>query len=48
MRILHLSWEQSYERAALEERALQAGLAGRVDRPLRMVVREGNLLAEMP
>ncbi|MGH3344846.1 MAG: glycosyltransferase family 4 protein [Carbonactinosporaceae bacterium] len=33
-----------YERAIREERALQAGLAARA-RPLRVVVREGNLLA---
>ncbi|MGH3329035.1 MAG: glycosyltransferase family 4 protein [Streptomycetales bacterium] len=34
-----------YERAIREERALQADLAARARRPLRMAVREGNLLA---
>jgi glycogen(starch) synthase len=33
-----------YRRAAVEERALQAGLAARAERPLRVVVRDGNLL----
>jgi glycogen synthase len=35
----------SYELAVEEESALQAGLAAAVARPLRAVVREGNLLA---
>ncbi len=39
---------QTYERAVDEERALHAGFAGRVERPLRVVVRDGNLLAEAP
>ncbi|MFI5100467.1 MAG: glycosyltransferase family 4 protein [Actinomycetes bacterium] len=39
---------QTYQRAVQEERALQAGLAGRLERPLRVVVRDGNLLAEAP
>jgi glycogen synthase len=34
-----------YERAIEEESALQSGLAAAVTRPLRAVVREGNLLA---
>jgi glycogen(starch) synthase len=34
-----------YQRAVREERALQAGLAARAQAPLRMVVRDGNLLA---
>ncbi|MGZ4604431.1 MAG: glycosyltransferase family 4 protein [Kineosporiaceae bacterium] len=34
----------TYERAVCEERALQAGLAARGDRPLRVAVRDGNLL----
>ena len=39
---------QTYERAVQEERSLQAGLARRVNRPLRVVLRDGNLLAEAP
>jgi glycogen(starch) synthase len=35
---------QTYERAIREERALQAGLFARAERPLRIVVRDGNLL----
>jgi glycogen synthase len=35
----------TYERAVEEEAALQAGLTSAVSRPLRAVVREGNLLA---
>jgi glycogen(starch) synthase len=35
-----------YQRAVREERALQAGFAARAQAPLRMVVRDGNLLAE--
>jgi glycogen(starch) synthase len=34
-----------YRRAVREERALQAGLLARAQAPLRMVVRDGNLLA---
>ena len=34
-----------YERAVREERALQADLAARGERPLRVVVRDGNLLS---
>ncbi len=34
----------TYERAVREERALQAGLAARAERPLRVAVRDGNLL----
>jgi glycogen(starch) synthase len=36
---------EAYQRAVREERALQAGLAARAQAPLRMVVRDGNLLA---
>jgi len=39
---------QTYERAVDEEEALQSGLAGSVTRPLRVVVRDGNLLAGAP
>jgi glycogen(starch) synthase len=39
------STEAVYQRAVREERALQAGLAARADRPLR-VVREGNLFRD--
>jgi glycogen(starch) synthase len=35
---------ETYERAIREERALQAGLSARAERPLRIVVRDGNLL----
>ena len=35
-----------YARAVREERALHADLGLRVDRPLRLVVRDGNLLAD--
>ena len=35
----------TYERAIDEEAALQSGRTGAVTRPLRAVVREGNLLA---
>ena len=38
----------TYERAVDEEAALQSGLAGFVTRPLRAVVRDGNLLAGAP
>jgi hypothetical protein len=38
---------QTYERAIDEEQALQSGL-GSVTRPLRVVVRDGNLLAGAP
>jgi glycogen(starch) synthase len=34
----------TYERAIREESALQAGLVARAERPLRIVVRDGNLL----
>ena len=37
-----------YERAEREERALQAGFAARAERPLRVVVRDGNLLTGDP
>jgi len=37
----------SYVRAVAQERTLQAGL-GRSERPLRVVVRDGNLLADAP
>jgi glycogen(starch) synthase len=36
---------EAYHRAVREERALQAGLVARAQAPLRMVVRDGNLLA---
>jgi glycogen(starch) synthase len=36
---------EAYQRAVREERALQAGLVARAQAPLRMVVRDGNLLA---
>lgn len=39
---------QAYHRAVREERALQAGLVARAQAPLRMVVRDGNLLAGAP
>jgi glycogen(starch) synthase len=38
----------TYKRAVDEEEALQSGLAGFVTRPLRVVVRDGNLLAGAP
>jgi len=38
----------TYERAIDEEEALQSGLAGSVTRPLRVEVRDGNLLADAP
>jgi glycogen(starch) synthase len=37
-----------YQRAEREERALQADFAARAERPLRVVVRDGNLLAGDP
>ena len=37
-----------YARAVREERALHADLGLRVDRPLRLAVRDGNLLADRP
>lgn len=37
-----------YRRAVREERVLQAGLAARAQLPLRMVMRDGNLLATIP
>ena len=37
-----------YARAVREERTLQADLGLRVDQPLRLVVRDGNLLADRP
>ena len=37
-----------HARAIREERTLQADLGLRVDHPLRLVVRDGNLLAERP
>jgi glycogen(starch) synthase len=39
---------EAYRRAVREERALQAGLVARAQAPLRMVVRDGNLLAGSP
>jgi len=39
---------EAYHRAVREERALQAGLVARAQAPLRMVVRDGNLLAGAP
>ncbi len=39
---------EAYQRAVREERALQAGLVARAQAPLRMVVRDGNLLTGSP